>query len=128
MNKKVLPILLVLIMVVTMVGAVSAANWSQVGTATYTLSDGTTGTAPAYQAANGAIHIYITGYSSISTVTYNGVTWNVNDGKYGADMAGIPAGYNGATWHFVYTPSGILTLSSVAGVCPICPPCPPCPC
>jgi hypothetical protein len=111
--------LLIFAILVATVGATAAANggvtpvWISVN-----------GGDPVYfvQHGNGAWSADVTGYNDVAyaRVRLSDGTYQYWNGKNGAEYADIPYGYNAATWHWVYTKSGVLTISHVTGKC--CPP------
>ncbi len=132
MIKKILPFLLILLVALTAAGAVSSVkpvSTADLGTLTVTFSCGCTDSADGYRNGNGggAIHYKIGPHNypvKSAVLTFDDgttVTWNK---KNGLENARIPFGYKLANWHWIYTPSGVLTISDVTGLCPICP----CPC
>lgn len=114
--------LLIFAILVATVGATAAANggatpvWISVN-----------GGAPVYfvQHGNGAWSADVTGYSDVAyaRVRLSDGSYQYWNGKNGAEYADIPYGYNAATWHWVYTKSGVLTISHVTGKCWCPPPC-----
>lgn len=129
MIRKILPLLIILLIPLTATGAVSstpATSDEDLGTLTVTFACGCTDSADGYRNGNdgGAIHYNIGPHNHpvVSAVlTFDDgttVTWNKINGL---ENAGLPAGYWVANWHWVYTPSGVLTISDAIGLCPICP-------
>lgn len=129
MIKKILPLLLISLIALMVAGAVSAAkpaSTADLGTLTVTFACGCIDSADGYRNGNGggAIHYDIGPHNHpvVSAVlTFDDgttVTWNK---KNGLENAGLPSGYWVANWHWIYTPSGVLTISDVKGICPICP-------
>lgn len=91
------------------------------GKLTVNFQDGTSTTVDGYWPGNnqnGAIHYDVQGSSKIisASLFIDGQTipWN---GKNGAEWAGVPDGYNSASWHWIYT-GKILTISHVTGTDP----------
>ncbi|WP_414468236.1 hypothetical protein [Methanobacterium sp. ACI-7] len=125
MIKNLLSILLVLIMALIAAGSVSSAptQSEDLGTLTVQFGCGCTDSADGYRNGNdrGAIHYDIGPHNHpvVSAVlTFDDgttITWNKINGL---ENAGLPAGYWAANWHWVYTPSGVLTISDAIGLCP----------
>lgn len=113
--------------VLTILATIAATSFAAVDTGKLTVNyaDGTSDTVTGVKHGNGAISYDAYGTDDVvsATLTINGQTINWN-GKNGAENAGLPEGFKSAAWHWVYTKSGILTISHVTGKCPS-PPCEP---
>ena len=77
---------------------------------------------------NGAYSADITNNIAPTTdnayITFDDKTIQQWNGINGAPFAGIPDGFTAGTWHWVYTPSGVLTISHVIGTNDYQPPTP----
>jgi hypothetical protein len=117
-------ILAILAILVATIGVVSAAATINPYPVSISVNGGPW--VPFVQHGNGAWSADVQGDDPVTSAVVDmssgpHIYWNH---KNGAEHADIPYGYNAADWHWVFTKSGVLTISHVTGEC-WCPPQPP---
>jgi hypothetical protein len=118
--------LAILAILIATIGAVSAAAIIDKTPVSISVNGGPS--VAFVQHGNGAWSADVRGNTPVTSavVTMSDGSKQYWNHKNGAEYASIPYGYNAAVWHWVYTKSGILTISHVTGKC-WCPcPLPPC--